>query len=123
MPKRSRLKKNGSKPRSNRLKNVGTIMAVHDLGTMWSIDVKLSSGKTKTITGDWRPIRDGLDSAFDIGSPSFPYVSPKKIYENVIGQKIKFEPDEIFGASGWSPLGEKEFSLRVDAAGKIKKVK
>ena len=102
-------------------KNEGTIMAVHDLGTMWAIDVKLPDGKLLQITGDWRPMRDGLDSAFDISSPKFPYTSPKKIYENVIGQKIRFEPDPIFGASSWSPLKEKEFSLKVTKSGKIVK--
>jgi hypothetical protein len=90
---------------------------------MWSVDVMLSDGSMKTISGDWRPMRDGLDSAFDIGSPEFPYVSDKKIYENVIGQQIKFVPDPIFGASSWEPLGEKGFSLKVDEKGRIKKVK
>lgn len=98
-------------------------MEVHDMGTMWSIDVKTPSGKMKTIMGDWRPMRDGLDAAFDISSDRFPYTSGKKIYENVIGQKIRFEPDPIFGASSWAPLEEKEFSLKVDASGKIHRVK
>lgn len=100
----------------------GTIMEVHDMGTMWSIDVKLDNGKMQTITGDWRPMRDGLDSAFDIGSDKFPYTSSKKIYENVIGQRISFTPDPIFGASSWIPLEEKKFSLKVLPSGKIKKV-
>jgi hypothetical protein len=98
-------------------------MAVHDLGTMWYVDVKLPSGEMKTIKGDWRMMRDGLDSAFDIGSPEFPYVSNKKIYENVIGQKIEFVPDPTFGASSWEPLGKKAFSLKVDEKGKISRVK
>jgi len=100
----------------------GTIMEVHDMGTMWSIDVKLDNGKMKIITGDWRPMRDGLDSAFDISSDKFPYTSKKKIYENVIGQRISFTPDPIFGASSWAPLDEKKFSLKVLPSGKIKRV-
>jgi hypothetical protein len=50
-------------------------------------------------------------------------VSKKKIYENVIGQKITFVPDPNFGASSWEPLGEKKFSLKVDEKGKISRVK
>jgi hypothetical protein len=96
----------------------GTIMAVHELGSMWSIKVKLDNGKMQTITGDWRPMRDGIDSAFDIGSSEFPFVSSKKIYENVIGQRISFVPDPIFGASSWTPLNEKKFSLQVLPSGK-----
>lgn len=123
MPKRSRLKKNGSKARAKRLKNVGTIMAVYDRGTIWQMEVKKPDGKTIMISGDWRPMRDSLDEAFDIRSPEFPYVSSEKMYENVIGQKIKFTPDPTFGASSWSPLGKKEFDLRVTPKGRIKKVK
>jgi hypothetical protein len=102
---------------------IGTIMEVHDMGTMWSIDVKTPSGKMITISGDWRPMRDGLDSAFDISSDKFPYISKEKIYENVIGQKIAFEPDPIFGASSWRPLYEKQFSLKVSPSGKIERTR
>ena len=112
------------KRKTSKIENTGTIMAVHDMGTMWSMDVKTPSGKIITISGDWRPMRDGIDDAFDISSPKFPYVSNKKIYENVIGQKIKFEPDPTFGASSWRPLYEKEFSMKVDEkTGKLKKVR
>ena len=123
MNRKTRLPKGKSSMRKARLQNVGTIMAVHNLGTIWSFDVKLPSGHMKTISGDWRPMRDGLDSAFDIGSPEFPYVSNKKIYENVIGQKITFVPDPTFGASSWEPSGEKAFSLKVDDKGRISRVK
>jgi hypothetical protein len=76
-------------------------------------------GNVLTINGDWRPMRDGIDSAFDISSPEFPYVSGKKIRENVLGQEIEYEPDNIFGASSWSPTGNKIFSNHVDESGKI----
>jgi hypothetical protein len=75
----------------------GKIVEVHDMGTMWSIVVEDSKGKKDSIYGDWRPMRDGLDSAFDISSPNFPYVSGEKIRKNVIGKKIKYTPE------GWSP--------------------
>jgi len=103
----------------------GTIIGVQDQGTMWTINVKLDNGKTLDIRGDWRPIRDGLDSAFDISSSKFPYVSSKKIYENAIGQRIAFTPDKIFGASSWRPLGEKDpkYSVKVLSSGKIVKQK
>ena|SRR3990172_4443356 len=105
---------------------IGTIIAIHDFGTIWQIDVNLKKLPKKEIVkikGDWRPIRDSLNDAFDISSPKFPYISQKKIYENAIGQRIAFIPDEIFGASSWSPLGEKEFSLTVSQSGKITKQK
>jgi len=98
-------------------KKKGFIIDVQDMGTMWSIIIakKFVKGKPidiTRITGDWRPMRDGLDSAFDISSKEFPYVSKEKIDENVIGQQIEYEPDPIFGASGWQPtsnrLSEKE---------------
>jgi hypothetical protein len=109
----------------------GIITGVHDMGSMWSIDVSEKfikgkpSGKQTVIKGDWRPIRDALDSAFDIGSNEFPYVSKKKIYENAIGQEIEFSPDSmgIFGAEAWRPTGKKKFSLSVDEAGRIKRLK
>jgi len=110
------------KTKIKKMETTGTIMGVHDLGTIWSLDVKLPSGKMIQISGDWRPVRDGLDSAFDISSNEFPYFSKKKIYENVIGQKISFTPDVVLGASAWQPLFEKEFSLKVTKTGKIKKV-
>lgn len=109
--------------KQSKVETEGTIMEVHNQGTMWSIVVKTPSGKLKTIMGDWRPIRDGLDDAFDISSNTFPYVSSKKIYENVIGQRISFVPDDIFGASSWNPVGEKAFNLKVDASGKIHRSK
>jgi len=66
-------------------------------------------------------MRDGLDSAFDISSKEFPFVSSKKIYENVIGQEIEYEPDPIFGASSWQPTGKKFINLKIDEkTGKIK---
>ena len=111
------------KTKSGKSSTTGTIMEVHDMGSMWSMDVKLDNGKIQTISGDWRPMRDGLDDAFDIGSNEFPYTSSKKIYENVIGQRITFTPDPIFGASYWKPLNEKKFSLQVLPSGKIKRVK
>jgi hypothetical protein len=117
------MEKMTHKRRASKVENTGTIMEVHDMGTMWSIDVKTPSGKMKTISGDWRPMRDGLDDAFDISSSEFPYTSSKKIYENVIGQRITFTPDLIFGASGWAPLGEKAFNLKVDDKGKIHRVR
>lgn len=107
----------------------GIITGVRDLGSIWSIDVAEKfvkgkpSGKQTIIKGDWRPMRDGLDSAFDISSSDFPYVSGKKIYENVIGQEIEFKPDPIFGAESWQPTGIKKFSLTVDEAGRIKRLK
>ena len=103
----------------------GTIIGIQDRGSIWTMNVKLDNGKTTDISGDWRPMRDGLDSAFDISSSDFPYVSQKKIYENVIGQRIEFAPDPIFGAEGWSPLGEKDpkYSVKVLASGKIVKEK
>jgi hypothetical protein len=104
----------------------GIIIAVHNLGTMWSMEVAekfvkgVPKGKITTIAGDWRPMRDGLDSAFDISSSKFPYVSNKKIYENVIGQEIEYEPDPIFGALGWQPTGRKVLNIHVDEkTGKI----
>lgn len=104
----------------------GIIIGVYDRGSIWTIDVaeKFERGKPKgkvyQIHGDWRPIRDSLDSAFDISSSEFPYVSNKKIYENVIGQEIEFEP-EMFG--GWRPTGRKAFDLKVDETGKIRMLK
>ena len=104
----------------------GIITAVHDRGTMWHIEVSerfvkgVPKGKITTISGDWRPMRDSLDSAFDISSSEFPYVSNKKIYENVIGQEIEYEEDPIFGASGWQPTGKKFLNLHFDEkTGKI----
>lgn len=108
----------------------GVIVAVRDLGTMWQIDVAKGFkkgkpvGKITPIRGDWRPIRDALDSAFDISSPKFPYVSSTKIYENVMGQEIEYEPDPIFGASSWRPTGRKKFNLRIDEkTGRIRGLK
>ena len=108
------------------MKKKGIIIAVHDRGTMWQIEVaeKFVKGEPKgritTISGDWRPMRDGLDSAFDISSSEFPYVSSKKIYENVIGQEIEYEEDPILGASSWKPTGRKVLNLHVDErTGKI----
>ena len=106
----------------------GIIIGVHDLGSMWTIDVadRMVKGKpvnTQRISGDWRPVRDSLDNAFDISSEQFPFVSQKKIYENVIGQEIEYVPDETFGAISWKPTGKKSFSLRVDTHGKIKRLK
>lgn len=104
----------------------GIITSVHNMGSMWAFDVAESfksgkpAGEITRITGDWRPMRDGLDSAFDISSPNFPYVSNKKIYENVVGQMIEYTPDEIFGASSWRPLGERAFKMVSDAKGKLK---
>lgn len=107
----------------------GIIVGVHDEGSIWTIDVAegFSKGKPKgkitTIRGDWRPMRDGLDDAFDISSDEFPYTSKQKIYENVIGEEIKYTPEDIFGASIWIPTYKKKFSLKVDKKGKIKKLK
>jgi hypothetical protein len=109
----------------------GIIIGVHDMGSMWSIDVSEKfikgkpSGKQTVIKGDWRPIRDALNDAFDISSSEFPYVSKKKIYENAIGQEIEFSPDSmgIFGAEAWRPLNKKKFSLSVDEVGRIKRLK
>jgi hypothetical protein len=107
------------------MKRKGVITAVHDLGTMWQIEIAekfvkgVPKGRTIAIAGDWRPMRDGLDSAFDISSSEFPYVSQKKIYENVIGQEIEYEEDPIFGASNWRPTGRKFINLHVDKTGKI----
>jgi len=70
---------------------------------MWKVVVKDQKGRTTEIMGDWRPMRNGLDSAFDISSDEFPYVSPEKIRKNVIGQEIEYVPDEIFGATSWKP--------------------
>ena len=105
----------------------GIIIGVHDMGSMWSIDVaeKMVKGKpvnVSKISGDWRPMRDGLDSAFDISSNVFPYTDNRKIYENVIGQEIEYSPDPIFGATSWRSTGKKVFSLKVDLHGKIKKL-
>jgi hypothetical protein len=108
------------------MKKKGVITAVHDSGTMWQMEVaeKFVKGEPKgkiiTISGDWRMMRDGLDDAFDISSGEFPYVSSKKIYENVIGQEIEYEEDPIFGASGWQPTGKKFLNLHFDEkTGKI----
>jgi len=108
------------------MKKKGIITAVRDLGTVWQIEVaeKLVKGKPRgkitVISGDWRPIRDGLDSAFDISSREFPYVSRKKIYENVIGQEIEYAEDPLIGASSWNPTGRKFMYLHVDEeTGKI----
>lgn len=108
-------------------KKKGVIIGVQDLGSVWRIQVAQDFkkgkpvGKITEITGDWRPMRDGLDSAFDISSDEFPYTSNKKIYENVIGQVIEYVPDNIFGASSWRPLYGKKINLKVDEkTGKIK---
>jgi hypothetical protein len=109
------------------IKKKGVIIGVHDFGTIWQIDVadRFVKGKPKgritKIRGDWRPMRDGLDSAFDISSGEFPYVLSKKIYENVIGQEIEYEPDPTFGALSWQPTGRKFINLKVDErTGKVK---
>lgn len=113
------------------MKKKGVITAVRifitwHLGTMWQIEVAekfvkgVPKGKITTIAGDWRMMRDGLDDAFDISSSEFPYVSQKKIYENVIGQEIEYEEDPIFGASGWQPTRRKFLNLHIDEkTGKI----
>jgi hypothetical protein len=104
----------------------GVITGVHDSGSMWFIDAKDSKGKIHehAFGGDWRPMRDGLDSAFDISSPEFPYTSQKKIYENVIGQEIEYSDVPCWEEdAGWRPTGRKKFSLKVDEAGKIHKLK
>jgi hypothetical protein len=97
----------------------GYIIGVHDMGSVWQIDLapKIVKGRPEgriaSITGDWRPMRDGLNEAFDIGSEKFPYVSGKKMYENVFGQQIKYKPDPIFGAESWEPTGLKKKLKRV----------
>lgn len=76
----------------------GIIKDIRNLGTIWQIDVKGKRGTT-TISGDWRPISEGIEDAF--GSP-----------ENAIGQEIEYVPDPIFGASSWQPTGRIVKKLR-----------
>jgi len=102
------------------MKKKGIITGVHDSGSIWTLDISEGfkdgkpTGNTIQIHGDWRPMRDALDSLFDIGSNEFPYVSKKKIYENVIGQEIEYIPDEVFGASSFNKTGKKVISLKMN---------
>jgi hypothetical protein len=74
----------------------GFIIGVHNLGSIWQINVaqRISKGKPKgeitTISGDWRPISEGLQDAFG---------------NEIIGQQIEYVPDPTFGASSWEPTG------------------
>jgi hypothetical protein len=92
----------------------GFIIAVHPIGSVWQIDVAERierghpRGKITSISGDWRPMRDALDSAFNISTKEFPYVSGKKMSENVFGQQIEYFTDSIFGAKSWEPTGIKK---------------
>lgn len=103
----------------------GVIVGIHDMGTVWSLDIakKIVKGKpvgikNNAIAGDWRPMRDSLDAAFNISSPDFPYISKKKIYENAIGQEIEYTDE------GWKPTGRQLMHLTVDEkTGKIKRLK
>ena len=95
-------------------------MAVHDRGSIWTLDIKDTKGKVHQLHGDWRPMRDSLNQSFDISSRKFPYVSNKKIYENVIGQIIEFESDFLKG--GWRPTGKRKFKLKISPSGKIRKL-
>lgn len=77
----------------------GFIVRVRDLGTIWQMDIAERitkgepKGKTTTISGDWRPMSEGLDDAFG---------------GDILGQQIEYSPDSIFGAKSWEPTGIKK---------------
>jgi hypothetical protein len=70
----------------------GIITEVRNLGTIWQMDVKRGK-KTITISGDWRPMSEGIVDAF--GSP-----------ERAIGHEIEY----VTGS--WQPTGRVIKKLR-----------
>jgi hypothetical protein len=77
----------------------GFIIGVHNMGSIWQIDVAKNvfkgtpKGEITTISGDWRPISEGLEDAFG---------------NDMIGQQIRYTPDPTFGATSWEPTGIKK---------------